>query len=114
MPAFKSNPKFMEFAQTIPGRIALFAVCKLYALIIAGYCLIPFAYLRFYKWWAVYKEFYFIGHIVILPMLFVWRPLVLKGLDMFFPIEKTPAKVASIDDKTALNDRKVNQHDKTN
>lgn len=109
IPAFQNNPKFQKAYETLPMKIAIFLIFKTYAFIIAGYCLIPFAYLSFYKWWAIYKSFYFIGHIVIIPMSFVWKPLILAGLKICFPLDKKPAD-ASIDEKTALN----TQHEKSN
>lgn len=101
MPKFAANPKFMKASESLPMKIALFVICKSYALFIAGYCLIPFAYLRFYKWWAVYKSMYFLGHIVVLPMLFVWKPLILNALNSFFPLDQKPSTDASADEKTA-------------
>lgn len=111
MPVFANNPKYQKAAQTLPYRIGIFVICKSYAFIVAGYCLIPFAYLRFYKWFAIYKEFYFIGHIVILPMMFVWRPLILKALKVYFPLDKVEA---TVDEKAPLNETKSNQHEKSN
>lgn len=54
----------------------------------AGYCLVPFVYLSFYKWWPIYKKFYFIGHIVIVPMSILWKPLIVKAMKIYFPLEK--------------------------
>ncbi|CRL05936.1 CLUMA_CG018931, isoform A [Clunio marinus] len=114
-PVFKKNPKFQRVADTIPIKAAIFIVCKLYTFIIAGYCLIPFAYLGFYKWWNIYKKFYFIGHIVILPMSIVWKPLIVKAVKICFPLEKKPVEVTANEKDEALNnDRNVNEHEKTN
>lgn len=109
MPVFANNPKFQKAAQTIPYKIGIFVICKAYAYIIAGYCLIPFAYLRFAKWFPIYKDLYFIGHIVILPMMFVWRPLILKALTINFPLEK-----ATADEKAPINEANSNSHEKSN
>lgn len=109
----KNNPKFQKAAQTIPGRVAIFVICKLYAFIIAGYCLIPFAYLGFYKWWGIYRKFYYIGHIVILPMSFVWKPLIVQAVRFYFPLDKKPVEAAAAV-ADASNDQKLNQHEKTN
>jgi hypothetical protein len=113
MPAFKNNPKYQKAAETMPVKVAVFVICKLYAFIIAGYCLIPFATLRFYRWWPIYKEFYFFGHIVILPMTLVWKPIVLKALYTFFPLDKEPVQAAN-GEKAPLNEPKSNQHEKSN
>lgn len=91
-------------------QIAIFIVAKSYALFIAGYCLIPFAYLRFYKWYAIYESVYFIGHIVIIPMLFLWKPLILTALKIFFPLEKEAVEQQASKENKSLN----NQHEKSN
>lgn len=86
-------------------KVAVFTICKLYTWFIAGYCLIPFAYLGFGKWWGIYKDLYFLGHIVILPMTFVWRPLVLKAVKIYFPLEKK-LEADAVNEKAASNDQK--------
>lgn len=89
-PLFKKNPKFQKFIQGTFMQIVVFMILKFYTFFIAGYCLIPFVYLSFYKWWPIYKKFYFIGHIIIVPMSIVWKPLIAKGMNMYFPLEKKP------------------------
>lgn len=96
----------------MPIRTGVFIICKLYTFIIAGYCLIPFAYLGFYKWWAIYRKFYYIGHIVILPMSIVWKPLIGKVVATYFPLEKKEEDAA--DEIKALNDQKVSHREKIN
>lgn len=108
-PVFKNNPKYQKVAHTLPIRTGVFIVCKLYTFIIAGYCLIPFAYLGLHKWWAIYGKFYYIGHIVILPMSIVWKPLIEKIVLLAFPLDK-PVEA----EKKPLTDQDGNQHDKTN
>lgn len=76
----------------------------------AGYCLVPFVYLSFYKWWAIYKKFYFIGHIVIIPMSILWKPLILKVMKIYFPLDKKEENNIQVD-ATISNNVK---HDKTN
>jgi hypothetical protein len=93
----------------MPVKVGVYIICKLYAFIIAGYCLIPFATLRFYRWWPIYKEFYFFGHIIILPMTLVWKPLVLKMLYVFFPLDKE-VKASNVENE----DKKNEQHEKSN
>lgn len=88
-PLFKNNPKFYHFAtKTLTGQIAVFIICKAYTFTMAGYCLIPFVYLSFHKWFAIYKKFYFIGHIVILLMPILWNRLIKIFLKIYFPIDK--------------------------
>lgn len=68
-------------------QLIVFLILKTYTFVIAGYCLIPFVYLSFHKWWAIYKKFYFIGHIVVVPMSILWKPLVVKFLKTYFPLD---------------------------
>lgn len=84
---------------------AVFVICKFYTWFVAGYCLIPFAYLGFGRWWIIYKKLYFLGHIIILPMTFVWKPLILKAVKIYFPLENKP-EAATVDVKADLNDQK--------
>jgi hypothetical protein len=86
-------------------KAAVFAICKLYTWFIAGYCLIPFVYLGFGKWWAIYKKLYLLGHIVILPMPFLWRPLVLKAAKLYFPLEKK-SEADAVEEKATPNIQK--------
>jgi hypothetical protein len=82
------NEKFNHFAtKTFAGQAFVFIICKLYTFTMAGYCLIPFVYLSFHKWFAIYKKFYFIGHFVILPMP-IWSILIKKVIKMYFPVDK--------------------------
>jgi hypothetical protein len=113
MPLFKNNPKFQKAYQTFPVRAAVFLICKAYCFIIAGYCLIPFAYLGIHKWWFIYGKFYYIGHIVILPMSIVWKPLIVKAVKMFYPLDKESVE-SYADARAPLNDQKSNHHEKAN
>lgn len=81
----------MAFLQQGIMPFVVWFILKFYTFVCAGYCLIPFVYLSFYKWWAIYKKFYFIGHIIIVPMSFVWKPLIVKVVNYYFPIEKKVA-----------------------
>lgn len=95
-------------------QLVVFLILKTYTFVIAGYCLIPFVYLSFHKWWAIYKKFYFIGHIVILPMSILWKPLVVKFLKIYFPLDKKEVpNNANIDATAAAISNSLN-HEKTN
>jgi hypothetical protein len=110
----------MAFLQQGIMPAVVWLILKTYTFVIAGYCLIPFVYLSFYKWWPIYKKFYFVGHIVILPMSLVWKPLIEKVVKIYFPLdneEESKKKASgkpenlsssSSDQKNAI------QHDKVN
>ena len=89
-------------------KAAVFVICKMYTWFIAGYCLIPFVYLGFGKWWGIYRKLYFLGHIVVIPMTLVWRPLVLKAVKIYFPLEKKPEADAVEEKATAKDIKKEN------
>lgn len=101
-PMFKKNPKFQEWSKGLLPQIAIFTILKAYTFIMAGYCLIPFVYLSFHKWYAIYKKFYFIGHIVIIPMSIIWKPLIVKAMKIYFPL----------DDKAKENDPSITNNEK--
>jgi lysophospholipid acyltransferase 5 len=111
-PLFKKNPKFQEFYNSsIWPQIVVFLILKAYTFVIAGYCLIPFVYLSFHKWWAIYKRFYFIGHIIIVPMSILWKPLIVKFMKIYFPFDKKEEVSNSADTATISNNTK---HEKEN
>jgi len=113
-PVFNNNPKFQKFVNGSAMKVVVFLILKFYALAFAGYCLVPFAYLSFYKWWAIYRKFYFWGFIAIMPMSIIWKPLIEKTIKFYFPIDKE-AKVAVADaSDTNKNDPKTSQHEKVN
>ncbi|KAL7023429.1 hypothetical protein ACKWTF_012608 [Chironomus riparius] len=107
-PMFKKNPKFVEFSKKFYVQVIIWLILKLYTFVIAGYCLIPFVFLSFYKWWAIYKKLYFFGFIVILPMP-LYAEIVRKAVKIFFPYEKTADGV--VESKNEPNNVK---HDKVN
>lgn len=125
-PRFEGNPKFMKFISTPFMRVVIFLLLKFYALTFAGYCLIPFAFLSFSRWWSVYRKLYFIGHIAILPMSLVYKPLLCKLLKIVFPLDKEtvvePASVKaavsesikSTDQATVASDVASKLHEKSN
>lgn len=109
---FKKNPKFQEFKKQAYVQVIIWIILKMYTFVIAGYCLIPFVFLSFYKWWAIYKKLYFFGFIVILPMP-LWSLLIKNALKIFFPYEK---KVENSADGIAASKSDQNniKHDKVN
>lgn len=88
IPVCKNNPKLQKFYNTIPGRMVSLIIVKLYTWYVAGYCLIPFVYLGFTKWWQVYKTLFFFGHIIIFPLSVLWLPIFVHIINVLFPIEK--------------------------
>ena len=120
-PRFEGNPKFQKFISTPFMRLVIFLILKFYALTFAGYCLIPFAFLSFSRWWSVYEKLYFIGHIAILPMSLVYKPLLCKLLKVLFPLDKVtviePASVEEVNNvsiKTTEADVGSKLHEKSN
>ncbi|KAG5670521.1 hypothetical protein PVAND_000779 [Polypedilum vanderplanki] len=119
-PVFKKNPKLQAFLQQGFMPIVVWLILKTYTFVIAGYCLIPFVYLSFYKWWPIYKKFYFFGHIVIFPMSIVWKPLIVKIVKIYFPLDKEdkkPENVGNSENTISSNNQNNDssiQHDKVN
>lgn len=61
----------------------------------------------------MYKQVYFLGHIIVVPLSIVWKPMIEKAVMIIWPLDDKPA-TDSIDEKTALKDTKENQHEKSN
>lgn len=110
---FKKNPKFQEFSKQLYVQVIIWLILKLYTFVIAGYCLVPFVFLSFYKWWAIYKKLYFFGFIVILPMP-IWAKVVGQAVKIFFPLDKTAAENTTDGIAASKNDQNNVKHDKVN
>lgn len=93
-PVFEDNVKFQEFIKKPAIRPIVFLVLKFYTIVLAGYCLVPFAFLSVHKWWFIYTKLYFAGFIWLLPASFVYKPLIAKVVAFYFPKDKEPAKLA--------------------
>lgn len=61
-----------------------YIILRCYTFVFAGWCLIPFVFLSFPKWWLIYKTVYFSGFILFVPGTFVYKPL----LKMILPKSK--------------------------
>lgn len=88
-------------------KVIVFVLLKLYTFIISGYCLVPFVYLSFGRWWAIYRKLYFIGLIAILPMPFLWSPVVRNLMKIYFPYEK---KSETIDESAVKLENHIKNH----
>jgi lysophospholipid acyltransferase 5 len=56
-------------------QIVIYIVLRCYTIILSGWCLVPFVFLSFSKWWQIYKAVHFFGWIVFGLGLFVIAPL---------------------------------------
>jgi lysophospholipid acyltransferase 5 len=107
-PVFKKNPKFQKFISNGIMPMVVWFILKAYTFVIAGYCLIPFVYLSFYKWFPIYKRLYFFGHIVIVPMSILWKPIIVKVISIYFPLETTTASNDDQKNSNVQNEKKSN------
>uniref|UniRef100_T1J0V7 Lysophospholipid acyltransferase 5 n=1 Tax=Strigamia maritima TaxID=126957 RepID=T1J0V7_STRMM len=60
---------------------------KIFVVIFMGYCLVPFVFLKRYKWMQVYGSIYYIGHCIYIGW-FILSPFVFKLLKPYFKTEK--------------------------
>lgn len=86
-PVFAKNEKFQQFLKLPAVRPIIFIALKFYTIVFAGYCLIPFAFLSFQKWWFIYKNCYFFGFVLFFPATHVYKPIIKKLLYTYFPNE---------------------------
>ncbi|XP_058460578.1 lysophospholipid acyltransferase 5 [Malaya genurostris] len=80
-PVLLKNERLQTFLQHTMIKLAVFLLLKFYTIVFAGWCLIPFVFLSFSKWWHIYCAVRFsgillflLGNIFIKPLLLVILP----------------------------------------
>uniref|UniRef100_A0A182MYH5 Lysophospholipid acyltransferase 5 n=1 Tax=Anopheles dirus TaxID=7168 RepID=A0A182MYH5_9DIPT len=64
-PIFSRNEKLQQLLQSQPLlRALVFVGLKFYTIVWAGWCLVPFVFLSFHKWWHIYTVVRFSGFIL--------------------------------------------------
>uniref|UniRef100_A0A6E8W4N8 Lysophospholipid acyltransferase 5 n=1 Tax=Anopheles coluzzii TaxID=1518534 RepID=A0A6E8W4N8_ANOCL len=64
-PIFARNEKLQQLLQQQPLlRALVFVALKYYTIVWAGWCLVPFVFLSFHKWWHIYTVVRFSGFIL--------------------------------------------------
>uniref|UniRef100_A0A182IL59 Lysophospholipid acyltransferase 5 n=1 Tax=Anopheles atroparvus TaxID=41427 RepID=A0A182IL59_ANOAO len=64
-PIFVKNEKLQQLLQQQPLlRALVFIGLKFYTIVWAGWCLVPFVFLSFHKWWSIYTTVRFTGFIL--------------------------------------------------
>lgn len=74
-PIFQKNERLQGLMQQPLVKFAVFVLLKFYTIVFAGWCLIPFVFLSFAKWWHIYSVARFSGLI-----LFVFGNIALKPI----------------------------------
>lgn len=62
----------------------IFVVLKFYTVCNMGYCITPFVFLSYTKWWTLYSIVRFYGFIIFFPWVFLYKPVlhaILKSVD---------------------------------
>lgn len=68
-------------------RVPVLVFCKIWQVVMFGYCIAPFVLLSLSKWWQVYKSVYFMGYVIY----FGW-PLILPLLKNIIPRDSTKGR----------------------
>lgn len=63
-PIFLKNERFQTIIQQPLAKVAVFILLKLYTIVFAGWCLIPFVFLSFGKWWHIYSVVSYTGFLL--------------------------------------------------
>jgi lysophospholipid acyltransferase 5 len=71
----KKSDKFQKWMQGTGVQVLVWVVCKVYMTVGTGFCLTPFQFLKFGKYWHVNKELYFSGIIFFVLGNVLVRPL---------------------------------------
>lgn len=61
-------------------KVAVFVLLKFYTIVFAGWCLVPFVFLSFSKWWHVYTVARFSGLILFVLGNVALKPILLAVL----------------------------------
>lgn len=86
-PILQKNERFQTILQQPLAKIAVFLLLKFYTIVFAGWCLVPFVFLSFSKWWHIYSVLRYTGF-----FLFVLGNIGLKPLlKAVLPPNKPPA-----------------------
>lgn len=89
-PIFQKNERVQVLMQQPLVKLAVFVVLKFYTIAFAGWCLVPFVFLSFSKWWHIYTVVRFSGFFLFLLGNVAFKPI----LKAIFPPNPTPAPEA--------------------
>uniref|UniRef100_T1E224 Lysophospholipid acyltransferase 5 n=1 Tax=Psorophora albipes TaxID=869069 RepID=T1E224_9DIPT len=91
-PIFQKNERLQMLLQNPLFKAAVFVLLKFYTIVFAGWCLVPFVFLSFSKWWHVYKVCYFSGSFLFLVGNVAFKPLLRAILPPNKPLPAEPKK----------------------
>lgn len=93
-PIFAKSERFQALMAQPLVKVAVFVLLKFYTIAFAGWCLVPFVFLSYSKWWHIYKVVCFSGFFLFLLGNVLLKPVLLA----IFPIPKgtDPAAVKPV------------------
>ncbi|XP_053689998.1 lysophospholipid acyltransferase 5 [Sabethes cyaneus] len=94
-PILQKNDYVQTLLQQPLVKTFVFVVLKLYTLVFAGWCLVPFVFLSFSKWWHIYCTVRFTGFLLFLLGNLAAQPFLLTVL----PANKSAAATTSEKEK---------------
>ncbi|CAD7094133.1 unnamed protein product [Hermetia illucens] len=56
-----------NLVKSTPSQVVIFILRQIYTLVGMGWCLVPFVFLSYDKWFSVYKTFNYIGFVLLVP-----------------------------------------------
>lgn len=79
-PIFQKNERLQVWMQQPLVKIAVFILLKFYTIVFAGWCLVPFVFLSFAKWWHIYSVVYYTGFFLFLLGNVAFKPILMAIL----------------------------------
>lgn len=76
----EKNENVKKYFEQQPMKMILHIALRLYTFLFMGWCLAPFALLKFSKYWQVYRSVYYIGFIFFLPWPVLYKPILVALL----------------------------------